>query len=239
MLLYVISACSNLCVSQSLVVGADVHRLVADGWPVENVVATDLYAGENVLLTPSSTRLISSPFRVEYWRRGHNLFRTTPETFPATFVPGDIFSGELFDINAQAIEKPPLPLSSLTSLTPLKGHVSAIHASSFFHLFSEERQKILCRIVDALLSPEPGSIAFGNQLGAADGKENGSTEGSTGLGFRHSEASWKKMWVEAVGEGKFEVMARVVQLPDLKAREGLIRSNDSHVYWMMWAVKRV
>ncbi|KAI0828239.1 hypothetical protein BC628DRAFT_1337889 [Trametes gibbosa] len=48
--------------------GNDVRKTVYDGFPIENVVASDLHP--------------------EFWELGHRLFKSTPKTFPVTFVPG-------------------------------------------------------------------------------------------------------------------------------------------------------
>ena len=56
----------------------------------------------------------------------------------------------------------PVPtLRDLSSLTPLQGKVSAIHTSAFFHLFPEEQQLALAHRFASLLSPQKGSIIFG------------------------------------------------------------------------------
>src|SRR5258708_40282232 len=82
---------------------------------------------------------------VEFANLGHKLFKTTQETYPIAFVPGDIFDPNLLEIaqpvaSAHASTEGPAPdlrSTSLTSLNPLRGRVFAIHASCFFHLFSE------------------------------------------------------------------------------------------------------
>ncbi|TFY76056.1 hypothetical protein EWM64_g7955 [Hericium alpestre] len=52
--------------------GNDVHKAIADGYPIQNAIASDLQQG--------------------FWDLGHKLFNTTPETFPVPFIPGDIFN---------------------------------------------------------------------------------------------------------------------------------------------------
>lgn len=94
--------------------------------------------------------------------------------------------------------KPDTPrpvLKSLTSLLPLQGHVSAIHASAFFHLFSEEKQLELARRMATLLAPAPGSIILGTHGGRP---EKGyrielSTYGKHSM-FCHSPESWRELW---------------------------------------------
>lgn len=88
----------------------------------------------------------------------------------------------------------PPTLNSLTALTPLVGHLSAIHASSFFHLFTEEKQLEAARLVAPLLSPEPGSLIFGGQIGAAqDGVQAFKNSHDIHM-FAQSPESWKELW---------------------------------------------
>ncbi|KAH9927499.1 uncharacterized protein BXZ73DRAFT_90753 [Epithele typhae] len=118
--------------------GNDVRKAVADGFRVENVVATDIHP--------------------EFWDFGHKLFSTTPKTFPARFIAGDAFDPAHlecvppFTTDSARTPRPDLP--TLTSLNPLRGHVAAIHISAVFHLFGEEEQ--------------PGSMIFGLQSGRAE-----------------------------------------------------------------------
>lgn len=127
---------------------------------------------------------------------GHKLFKSTPETFPALFIQGDVFDSNF--ISAEPIcytekgttQQP--DLSSLQSLTPLHGHISAIHASSLFHLFDEAQQTILASRLGSLLSPVPGSIIFGSHGGL---HEKGEFVGFGGRKmFCHSSQTWKDLW---------------------------------------------
>ncbi|PBK92850.1 hypothetical protein ARMGADRAFT_1102171 [Armillaria gallica] len=97
--------------------GNDVRKAVADGYPVQQAIATDLYQ--------------------EFWDLGHKLFKSTPESFPTRFIAADTF--ELKDLAKQPLASAP-ELSKVQSFAELSGSVSAIHASSFFHLFNEQQQ---------------------------------------------------------------------------------------------------
>ena len=80
------------------------------------------------------------------------------------FVAGDVFDPAHLETVPPFYAPPETPvpqLNTLTSLNPLRGHVSAIHASLFFHLFDEEKQLQLARKLAGLLSPEPGSVIMG------------------------------------------------------------------------------
>ncbi|TFY51260.1 hypothetical protein EVJ58_g10663 [Rhodofomes roseus] len=50
----------------------------------------------------------------------------------------------------------------------LQGRVSAIHASSLFHLFEEEKQLALARALAGLLAPHRGAMLFGSHGGAPE-----------------------------------------------------------------------
>jgi hypothetical protein len=90
-------------------------------------------------------------------------------------------------------------LTELTSLNPLQGRVSAIHASSLFHLFQKTQQLHVARALAGLLSPDPGSLIFGQHVGQSNtgirissnvGKDNG--EGWKM--FCHNPKSWTELW---------------------------------------------
>jgi len=186
-------------------VGNDTRKLVADGYPLEQVVTTDL--------------------RQEFADLGHKVFRTTQETYPIAFVPGDILDPKHLEIvppvasaNAPTSDPPSaaapsLTLHSLTSLNPLHGRVFAIHASSFFHMFSEEKQLHVARAIAGLLSPEPGSVIFGMQVGLP---EKGFDPSVVHIGHRtwsHSPESWTQLWDGiAFEKGVVDVQTTLVQM---------------------------
>ncbi|KAI0752414.1 hypothetical protein C8Q80DRAFT_1334865 [Daedaleopsis nitida] len=128
--------------------GSDVRKAVLDGYPVESCLATDLRGG--------------------LYKEGHALFRGTPETFPVPFIEGDVFDPafleprEPFTSETAPSDAPPA-LVGLTSLNPLRGHVSAVFMGKFLHLFDEAGQARIARAVAGLLSPLPGSMLFGVQ----------------------------------------------------------------------------
>ncbi|KAK0496148.1 hypothetical protein EDD18DRAFT_232865 [Armillaria luteobubalina] len=150
--------------------GNDPRKAVVDGYPVEQVVASDLYP--------------------EFWELGHKLFKTTAETFPARFVPQDIF--QLKGLTKEVTPSVP-NLSQVQSLADLRGNISAIHSSAFFHLFDEEGQFEIAKIMAALLSSEPGSMIFGVHGGLPEkGIRPGSIQRSHM--FCHSPESWRALW---------------------------------------------
>jgi hypothetical protein len=126
-------------------------------------------------------------------------------------------------------------LRSLTSLNPLRGQVSAIHASCFFHLFSEEKQLHLARALSGLLSPEPGSMIFGLHLGLA---EKGFASVTTHPVFCHSPESWAQVWDDLVFEkGMVKVQAKLVHI-ERKSFEN-DEASMQQVSLLVWSITRL
>ncbi|PSR71363.1 hypothetical protein PHLCEN_2v12739 [Hermanssonia centrifuga] len=205
-------------------VGNDLRKATADGFPVTQAIASDL--------------------RPEFWELGHKLFRSTPETFPAHFIPGDALDPAFLkpvNIPMTAPTTPIPPLGSLTSLTPLVGRLSIIHASSLFHLFNEEEQLRLAKQLGALLSPRPGSFIFGAHGGRPEKgfRIAASRPDSHGVRmFCHCPESWKRLWEKEVfREGRVTVKAHLqeVERGDLLA----VDSEGSKFHLIIWSVTRL
>lgn len=178
----------------------------------------------------------------EFWDLGHKLFRSTPETFPATFIPGDVFDPDFISDAPPRVSAPtdPLPpLSSLKGLTPLQGRLSAIFAASFFHLFNEEKQLAVAHRLASLLSPEPGSIIFGAHGGRPEKGWRVETTNVNPDGIRmwcHSADSWKEMWEKEVFKnGEVKVWAILIEVP----RFDLEQTPNSKFWMLVWSVTRV
>ena len=161
---------------------------------------------------------------------------TTPETYPAAFVAGDVFDPHIIAPREPFYEKPSTPrpdLRSLTSLTPLQGFVTAMRASSFFHLFDEEKQLEAGRQLASLLSPEPGSIIFGTHIGLpVEGTKVHHLLGSERTMFSHSPESWRDFW-----DG--QIFAKGTVRVEAELKEMRILSPDTISYFLMWCVTRV
>ncbi|KAH9913286.1 uncharacterized protein B0H18DRAFT_177686 [Fomitopsis serialis] len=188
--------------------GVDVRKAVADGFPAENAIASDLHP--------------------EYWDLGHKLFRTTAKEFPAHFLGGDVFDSAFFEgspiLDTPPTTPPPATLAALKTLSPLNGHVSAIHASSFFHLFSEDEQLELARKLAGLLSPVPGSMIVGVHIGQPEKGpwlERRTLRSGTQM-FCHSPESWEELWDGEVFE-KGKVRVEVV----LRAAKDMVQMDVS------------
>jgi len=171
--------------------GNDPRKAAIDGFPAEQIIASDIQPG--------------------FWDLGHKLFKSDPSDFPITFVPGDIFDDNLVKAAGPVPTVAPgvsdewprvKDLKLTNSLNPLLGKIAAIHAAAFFHLFDdEEKQAIVAHKLAALLSAESGSIIFGSHAGSPT-KGRKATEQLTGGSvfetFCHSPESWKELWEKEV-----------------------------------------
>lgn len=205
--------------------GSDSRKAVFDGWPADKVIASDLHQ--------------------ELWELGHELYRSTPTTFPAGFIPGDVFDPQILSSNPTPTPRPPKPtnLTSLTSLNSLKAHISIIHTSLFFHLFNEDQQLDLAHRVATLLSPEKGSMIFGGHYGR---QTKGTTvaealpDGTVRPKFRHSPESWKSVWEEVFGEASVDGRVKIeVEWEVSKQYQNMDVENQEAYYWMVWCVTRL
>lgn len=182
-------------------------------------------------------------FFAEFWEWGHDLYRTSPATFPAAFVPGDAFDPQVLSCREPFYSAPstarPSSLASLTSLNPLKGHLSVVHASLFFHLFDEEGQLDLARRIASLLSHQRGSMIFGGHCGRP---EKGTrtevlSDGLVHTQFWHSPESWRNVWEEQVFK-KGSVKVEVEWSIDSEFTFTNHTGKDS-LYYMKWCITRL
>lgn len=214
-------------------VGCDLRKAVADGWPAENAIGFELRQGRGIRETNSFLTDLYTAF----WDYGHELFRSTPETFPAGFIAGDIFDAAMLTPRAPfyASDNPrldPRPdLKCLTSLNPLRGHVSAICASSFFHLFDEAEQREIAHRFGSLLSPVPGSTIFGANGGALVKGTRGSVlNGVQRHMFCHSPDSWEELWDGEIFEkGTVKVEAEAIP----------VNRGGEIFHWTRWSITRL
>jgi hypothetical protein len=186
-----------------------------------------------------------------FWDLGHELFNSTPETFPVAFLAGDTFDPaflEPFPPLSPSSDGPgpaaPVPLNSLTTLTPLRGHLAAIHATRLFHLFLEPQQAQLARALAGLLAPAPGAVILGSHVGrrAKGANEKGPFWSGGHRMFGHSPASWKELWKGIFPEGAVEVRAELTE----KERKGWENErrvedeqSDTYIGQLVWSVVRL
>jgi len=207
--------------------GNDLRTAVAAGFPVEGAIGADLNA--------------------EFWPLGHKLFRSTPETFPAAFVATDVFNDAHIaprePFYTKPASPPPSPLSNVTSLTELQGHISVIHVSAFFHLFEEEKQLLAAQKLATLLSPAPGSFIFGVHIGRKQPEADLNFRGEKR--FHHSPESWKELWDGQIfKKGTVEVDARLIEFNASEERKVLAPADNGeeipfYKTFLAWKVTRV
>ncbi|KAL5498700.1 hypothetical protein ACEPAH_2055 [Sanghuangporus vaninii] len=203
--------------------GSDARKAISDEYPIENVIASDL--------------------KQEFWDLGHKLFKSTPETFPVPFVQGDIFDPKHITPLPPFYSPPTTPrptLSALSSLTPLQGHVSAIHVSQFFHLFRKEDQIAAARAIASLLSPLSGSMIFGSHTSKSISCEIVHPGGFNVYCFAPED--WCALWDGVIFEkGMVEVKAELKDRSTMpQFREDYDTDTDEiRRRLIVWCVKRV
>ena len=206
---------------------------MADGFPLKNVVTTDLKQGKrhhDFAKLSSGIDLFS-----EFFELGHALFNTTPETYPISFVTGDAFDPNNLQIVPPFNEPPSTErpdLSTLTSLNPLAGRCAVIYAANLFHLFSEENQLHLAKALAGLLSPQPGSTICGEHAGNwHKGVFHQEITGRKFDMFQHCPESWSAIWDgEIFAKGSVRVDVKLERLETTAAPE---------YHQLQWSVVRL
>ncbi|KAL9002048.1 MAG: hypothetical protein Q9188_005005 [Gyalolechia gomerana] len=172
----------------------DLRKLVFDGVPSENLYGLDVEKGfidlGYDLFQDRAT--LKSQFLVE------DLLRT--DHGEGSDIDGDNLPGTASTLSTPAL----IPLASLYS------RVSIIAANSIFHLYNYSDQLRLAKRVLQLLSPEPGSLILGRQVGSSPPGEYSALD-NRGTRYSHDIASFRSFWdqvAEEIGDGcKFRVEA--------------------------------
>ncbi|KAG1781671.1 hypothetical protein EV702DRAFT_1193151 [Suillus placidus] len=177
--------------------GVDARKAAADGFPPKNIIASDI--------------------NNEFLKLSHELFRTTPTSYAGCLLPGDVFDPAFLSIAAgpnEVFSAPAIDLSSLKSLNPLHGRISAISATRLFHLFTEDKQLHLAKALAGLLSAQPGSVICGYQVGTLEkGMVTANISGSEHQLFAYSPKTWSSMWDGEVFEkGSVKVETELVEV---------------------------
>ena len=194
---------------------------------------------------PVSMGHCSPPFRdycmlkiphTEFWDLGHKLFRSSAASFPAAFIHADLLDQTQLAPGPPSSDSP--DLSNLSSLNQLRGHVTAIHASALFHLFSEEKQLALAQAFGSLLAPVSGACIFGWSTGIAEaGHVEFEGEVSHPRLFCHSPSSWEALWNGVVfPKGSVEVDAR---LREFEHDVGVRLKGGLSIQRLEWVVRRI
>lgn len=193
--------------------GIDARKAAADGFPAKNIIASDLVN--------------------EFLQLSHELFKTTPASYPGCLLPGDVFDPEFLSIAAPSDDvslAPAVDVFSLKSLNPLHGRISAINAIALFHLFNE-KQLHVARALAGLLSAQPGSVICGADTGTLEkGIVTANLSGVEYQTFSHSPESWSSLWDGEVFEkGTVKVKTELIEVP----------LYDKRHLMMMWSVMRL
>jgi len=167
---------------------------------------------------------------------GHKLFRSSAGSFPTTFIHADLL--DLTQLTPGPPSSDASDLSNLSSLNQLRGHVTAIHASALFHLFSEEKQLALAHALGSLLAPVSGACIFGWSTGSTEvGCVEFEGKVSHPRQFCHSPSSWEALWNGVVfSKGKVEVEAHLREFErdvGLRLKGGLLPKR------LDWVVRRI
>lgn len=194
--------------------GVDARKAAVDGFPAKNIIASDI--------------------NNEFLKLSHELFRTTPASYLGCLLPGDVFDPEFLSIAARpndASSTPAIDLSSLKSLNHLHGRISAINATKFFHLFTEDKQLHLARALAGLLSAQPGSVICGDQVGTLEkGMVTANISGSEHQLFAHSPKTWSSLWDGEVFEkGSVKVETELIE----------VAIREVQFLMMRWSVVRL
>ncbi|KAL4069994.1 hypothetical protein V8B97DRAFT_574108 [Scleroderma yunnanense] len=212
--------------------GIELRGVVADGFPAKQIMASDLNA--------------------ESWELGHSFHRSTPESFPVTFLAGDALDPEfLSSIPCNVETQEPLDLSHISTLNDLKGKCSAICARNFFHLFDEAQQYQLAHALGSLLSPEKGSIILGSHVGGPEKRliTHKAVAGRERT-FFHTPSSWEELWTKTLPTNHEDGTAQekdVLKRSVFRFGEVTVETSIEFInltigldgYYMNWSVTRL
>ncbi|KAI1772148.1 hypothetical protein F4818DRAFT_176098 [Hypoxylon cercidicola] len=125
-----------------------------------------------------SSRLYGTDLEPRFLDTGFDLFMDR-DTSKTTFVAGDLLKDGDGDLNLKVLD----------------GKMSIIHATSFFHLFTWEKQvRAAMRIVRFLDPDDTEVMIFGRQVGTTT---PGDREGNGGYKrYLHNAETWQNLWDE-------------------------------------------
>jgi hypothetical protein len=170
---------------------------------------------------------------VALWNIGHRLFCSNSHTFPVKFIQADIFDHNALSPHIPPPHSPP-DIRYIQTLTPLKGHVTTIALQMVFHLWDLKQQLKLARRVAALLSPIPGSLIVGRQMGDKNGR---TLMISKKPHYLHNPESWERMWAAIFPPGSVEYRTTLTDLPPnlQAAASGMLGITQ----FLTWSIRRL
>ncbi|KDQ63327.1 hypothetical protein JAAARDRAFT_29345 [Jaapia argillacea MUCL 33604] len=207
--------------------GTDVRKLVADGFPILKILATDT--------------------RPELWLLGEKLFRI-PSLI--RFVGWQLTDPKYWG-KAEVQYTPPMvthgDLSTVKKLSQLHNQATYIHAGYLFHELPPDHQKNLARRIATLLCGMSGCIIFGAQPGS----QFPGDRADWFSGYRtnlHSPESWERMWDGVFAKGSVRFATSLKRrdhytemrshVRDIRQPEGGSRSPPEE--WILeWSIIRV
>jgi len=223
------------------------RKIASDGWPADKLIGCDLKNGKSEF--PFIFKYVIYQLLLytgsEFWEYGHELFKSTAESFPASFIAGDIFDSKILtpqrtsnvNLTPSSSQSQLGSLPALKSLSPLQGRVSVIHAGRLFHLFPEDKQERLGERLASLLSLERGSVIFGSHFGRRTRgfRQHHNGDWKVSEMFCHSPESWKEMWERIFRAGDSERASTGVRV------EAYLSDIDDHIHseWLTWSVTRL
>lgn len=123
-------------------VGTDARKVVADGYPAQNVFACDL--------------------RQEFLDYGHRLYND------ASTCGIHFLTANAFDIPYPPQGPIVTDLANVKEVGQLRGRVTHLYAGLFFHLFDEAVQYDLALRLGTLVKHESGTVLYGRQMGITE-----------------------------------------------------------------------
>lgn len=124
-----------------------------------------------------SANLYGAELESRFIDLGYEFFRDR-DTLKTHFMQADILK----------LDEPGSPLA------PLVGTFEFIHLGMVLHIFGWEKQRMVLENCVRLLKPDAGVLILGRAVGDLEGTTGGDKWG--GQAFRHSDATFRKMWKE-------------------------------------------
>ena len=193
--------------------GQDLRRCVFDGASPENLFASDLFP--------------------EYEELSYDLWQDRDHMPKDHYMTADILADNATFSRSNLMMK----------FGP--GHMDIITITMFLHLFDHKNQLKAATRILRLLSHSPGSMVVGSQAGVVTPTEqalkppfNKTEDGEKRTIYRHSPASFTKLWEEAgLAAGVPLKVSAVFQVPEKNAKPKQVDSGLGDI--ATWRKKRL